>query len=756
MPIKGLKVDNLASFVGFSTGDDFKKYTLIFGTNGAGKSTIGNLLDAIDNYRRRPSPESEQALIQFLAERKSKEATTARVTVEILLNGGKEILWLDSDRGTLHQDGNSWIPVKVFNEQYTDRTIGKFVRVDLTSGILIGNASIELERLKGIADGLETQRAKRIEDVDELIRLADERYREDTGSGGSTSHAINRATLLSETCPHAEKPGLLEQRKKLGVGKLQSLVQRFDIAQLKLRISTEDAEKKCLAQSKPSGVEPEIEQLLKDYTDFYTAGVKLYQEAELTDCPFCRRDWPEAPAMVAKYQRYLQSTYSKKREEIATYKAKLEAYKAQVVAQVQSVANQFRLARTDATKYEIDISGWKPLAYDQAKHDAVLRLIDRKYGAMEEAISIKASLDALEKSHTDCLAANNEIISAIVAAVENVTSSRRELNRELVEHFAAQAWAACKEHRVALSTIDAKLAEIRPKIAKLQEDSPPMDTIRGVFNRLTELMAIGEYSIDENHRLQIRLDKEYDISSEGVRVSSAQRKLLALCYFFAEIVSELRDVRELQKYVLVFDDPVDSADYIFFFSIASVIEKAEAILARILNVRRIRFGQVVVMTHNSLLFERLAARWAEHVRCLRKQDGASALVHADRSINNYNEYISEICRYYANPAGQRRQMIYIGNLIRRVLEILVSFDSLGDQNLQQVLDGMGRPRLALLANHLSHESFTRVLNPLSTPEELRGACGELLEVIRERHPRQYDAIVAKYGIDMASSEASAP
>ncbi len=62
MPINELSINNLGSFIEFSTGDELKKYTLVFGTNGAGKSTLANLLHVLDNYRRKPGSESEQAL----------------------------------------------------------------------------------------------------------------------------------------------------------------------------------------------------------------------------------------------------------------------------------------------------------------------------------------------------------------------------------------------------------------------------------------------------------------------------------------------------------------------------------------------------------------------------------------------------------------------------------------------------------------------------------------------------------------------
>jgi wobble nucleotide-excising tRNase len=297
------------------------------------------------------------------------------------------------------------------------------------------------------------------------------------------------------------------------------------------------------------------------------------------------------------------------------------------------------------------------------------------------------------------------------------------------------------------------LVDVEQRIVQAEESAPPSDTIRAVFNGLMEFMTVQDYFLDENRKLQIRLDKDYDISGQGVRISSAQRKLLSLCYFFAEMVSDVKHPKELKAYTLVFDDPVDSADYVYFFSIATLIEKSESILSKILAYPKLKIGQTIVLTHNSLIFERLAARWAADVYRLQKEGNVSTLSRGQRAINNYREYIIDICKYYRNPVSQKRRMIYVGNLIRRVLEILSSFDTLGRADIQQLLDGMGKPRLALIANHLSHESFTRVLNPIGSSEELRQACRDLLDVIKERHRWQYETIAKDILKDEEGEEA---
>jgi hypothetical protein len=56
---------------------------------------------------------------------------------------------------------------------------------------------------------------------------------------------------------------------------------------------------------------------------------------------------------------------------------------------------------------------------------------------------------------------------------------------------------------------------------------------------------------------------------------------------------------------------------------------------------------------------------------------------------------------------------------------------------------IGKPKLSLIANHLSHESFTKVLNPFNSEIELKAACKELFEVIEECNPLQYKYIQAQ-------------
>ncbi len=256
---------------------------------------------------------------------------------------------------------------------------------------------------------------------------------------------------------------------------------------------------------------------------------------------------------------------------------------------------------------------------------------------------------------------------------------------------------------------------------------------------LIDFLGLSEYRIANDKKLLLKLNKDYDISEEGGRISSSQKKLLSMCYFIAEIISEIKTPSELKKYILIFDDPVDSADFIYFHSITAFIENMELVLKKILNTKILKFGQIMVMTHNSLLHDRLSKSF-QFRRSITRIENISIFSPSEKTMNNYKIYLQYSIRYYKNPKKNRKDMIFIGTLIRRVLEILSNFNNLDKNDFNQYILDIGKPKLALLANHLSHESFTKVLNPFNSEIELRDACEELLDVIKQSHPIQFEYI----------------
>ncbi|PLY00582.1 MAG: hypothetical protein C0623_06900 [Desulfuromonas sp.] len=87
MRISKLAIKNIASFSDFSSDVELKKTTLLFGTNGSGKSTIASLLQLIE--RTNSAIDQEEAIKElkaYISDKASKEDITGESKVSIRFN----------------------------------------------------------------------------------------------------------------------------------------------------------------------------------------------------------------------------------------------------------------------------------------------------------------------------------------------------------------------------------------------------------------------------------------------------------------------------------------------------------------------------------------------------------------------------------------------------------------------------------------------------------------------------------------------
>lgn len=745
MQIKQIKINNITSFLNFQNDIDFEKKNLIFGTNGAGKSTLISMLQHIDSFKEEDSEFSEINLKEFLKKRLSKESLNGVIDIEILFNSKNEKISYDQNSDILKCSNKIWPPIRIFNDDYTNRNIGDNIEINLEDGgLLIGEINKDLESAEKKKKSLDIQINNIEKEVRNLITGTVDEFRNTTDSKLNVDSILSIENFLNLSCEYIMKNDLIKQRKKLGFGKPDKKVYIFDENQYILSMDFKNVEEKLSEKVFSPKIEDDIALVLINYTDFFKAGVSIYEKSGEKKCPFCRQIWADAEEKVNEYKSFLQSEYNKKRNKIKSFKDDLGSYKVKINEQKRIINEIKTEVDKESLKYNIDASSWQTLSFSDTMYNELIEIFDDKYINMNKSFSISEKLKQLEKYHLSIIQNNNKIIQKIEESIDSIIGKRKNLNNLIAQHFMRKIWMSFETKRSEYYKLKKELNEIETKINELEKENQAQDTIQAVFNELLKFIGLDEYYLDANKKLHLKLEKDYDISSEGKRISTSQRKILSLCYYFSEIVSSVKDVTELKKYILVFDDPVDSADYIFFHSITTVIEKCEKLLSIILKKEKLKFGQFFVFTHNALLYDRLTCNWSDYHKSLIKEKNRTKIVKANKKINNYAIYIDEVIKYYKNPKSDRRRMTYIGNIIRRILEILSSFDNLGKNDFQNILDGMGKSKLALLANHMSHDSFTKVLNPLQDNDELKQACQEVLEIIKENHPSQFNTIEKEY------------
>jgi hypothetical protein len=744
MKMKRIWIDNLASFIDFDSKAIFEKSNLIFGSNGSGKSTLVSLLQYLQYAKS-----DEQSLRNYLKQHVSRETNKDNISIKIEFEDKVLTLEYNTRTDLLILTNSELFPIRVFNEEYTLRNIGDVVDIELpNSGIVIGEKNRDLENAEKERDAFENQIKNRNSDAELLLEKAIIDFKEKTSSNQNVDEIICIDNLMADTCEFEENDQLIEDRKKLGFGKPEKILTRIDERQFQFKLKHNEIEVVLKEIVETPIIEERMATLLKKYTSFYMDGLTIWNDEKNSKCPFCRREWVDSTESITRFKTFLQSEYTTKRKYVNDIISEIEEYRKKIIAQTEYVNGLIDVVKTEGEKYSVDVTKWQVISYNDLLHSKVTTILKKKYENMNIGLTIKAELDQLESYHLSIIRGNNLIIDTINNSIDSITANRKKLNNAIAQHTMKKEWIRFTATRDIMKQLDLKLEEVNTRIDVLEESIEPQDTNQIVVNELLKFIGLSEYYIDSNNKLSLRIDKGYDISKEGRRISTAQRKIISMCYYFAEIISSTQDIKDLKNYILIFDDPVDSADYIYFHSIAAVIEKCENIIGKILNSKNLKFGQVFVFTHNSVLYDRLNCRWAkEYHKALEKEGNVSVLNDASPQINNYVIYIKEVISFINKKNPDKRRMLFIGNVIRRVLEILASFDNLGSNDFQEILDGMGKNKLALLANHLSHESFSKVLNPFSSSDELKDACKELLEVIHERHPYQYDKIIEKFKIE---------
>ncbi|GHV93101.1 hypothetical protein AGMMS50268_36040 [Spirochaetia bacterium] len=740
MQIKKISIRNVASFIDFSNDTEFKKNNVIFGQNGSGKSTLVNVLKY---FSGKVNPDD---LKEYLKKHVSKEAADSSIYICLDFGDKKaEISYnVVTNQISLPKIDCS---LKIFDENYTEKNIGENIKTDISNeGIIIGEKNIELEEKQNARDSLEINLKNRLQIIEDEVNSSIARFREVTESSSNVSSIISKENLLRDVCDYQEDGNLIEKRRRLGFSKQDDvLIKKIDENNLKFQFTIDEIESICTSEILSPEMSTEMETLLKNYTDFFKSGIDII-ENDATKCPFCQRPWPESKNAIDLYKQYMKSTYNKSRTQVMNIIQRLDSYKTSVENEINSMNSNYNILKSAAEKYSCDLTKWNQIGFFNNLFNDIIQSLNDKYTKMDITFSIRDRLKELEKSHINSGVENNKIIEHVNSMIGRRTSEVRQINIAIAENIMKAAWLKSSGERDNIKRINDELKVLNEEISGIEDSLGEQNTMQIVVNNLLQYIGLSDYYINPENRLCLKLDRGYDISNEAKRISTAQKKIISLCYFFAELLAEVKKIQELKNYILVYDDPVDSADYIYFHSIASVLEKSELLLTKIINKGKITFGQVFVLTHNSLLYDRLN-KWAEMSKAIEKIDNKSVLCKASKQINNYQIYIKEIILFIKTERPNARRMILIGNIIRRVLEILASFDSLESNNFQDILDGMGKPKLALLANHLSHDSFSKVLNPFSSSDELKNACFELLEVIKEWHPNQYETIRMKYELD---------
>ncbi len=747
MSIKQIYINNLASFSKFKfditkKDSNIQKYISIFGTNGSGKSSLVDMLQLLNKYKTKQDEHLLNIFKDFLSNKFSKEATDSQLKINIDFNNFSECILFDKSTNQINFTHiQQWQPIKIFNENYTNATIGKTVDINLKeNGLIIGEPNIELNKERIKQKKLSEQKTNLEKEINEMIASKQKGYKSATGSNSQKNLGIiSKENFLKDICNYKKDEKLISKRESLGTGKQEQISNIIDIHKINTFFNLEYWESLFQEILVQPTLNDEYKTLLIKYSHFYKNGIELNTNEALNDkCPYCLQRWENKDKTLDEFQTFLTSDYNQKKEKIDSLKNELQKFNLFLKEKNKEIKAQEKVVIDECKKYDVDYSNYSEVAFEETKIEKIISIIEDKINNMNTQLSIKESLENLQKYYFSLFEQSVKPLHDIKETLDKRQSLVMSLNTQIAEHTIKVIYDDKSKLRENFNNIKKLLEECSNRIDELEAKDEDINTIQEVFNGLLKFIGLGEYFLDSDNKLQLQINSSYDISNEGGRISTAQKKILSLCYFYAEIISEVTNERELKNYTLVYDDPLDSADYIFFHSITSLIENIESVLSKILGNKPVNFSQHIVFTHNSLLFNRLGQNF-NLLKKINKVNQKTILTDAEKLESNYKLYIESICSFYKKENTDQREKIFIGNAIRRVLEILISFNELNNNNVSIIKD-YGKPTLGMIANHLSHENFFKVLNPLPTDHEMTIACKELFEIIKENHPKQHEYI----------------
>lgn len=264
-------------------------------------------------------------------------------------------------------------------------------------------------------------------------------------------------------------------------------------------------------------------------------------------------------------------------------------------------------------------------------------------------------------------------------ASDNAAIAHYEVSRDI--DLWKQAIEDQKKANDAFSKSNEKIRELQGQLNVLKSRKK---NIKIAVNLINKSLHYVFFSKD---RLEIKVeDEKYVLYAHGKsvapnNVSVGERNIIALCYFFTELImnQEAKDGYS-KKMVLVIDDPVSSFDFENKVGIMSLLKiKVSDIITT--NPE----SQILIMTHDiQCLYDlqKIADEVSDEVKAM--SNGQKKRLYLCRELKNKklipfsykkrNEYSELLKNVYDYACGESEgEELVVGNSMRRVLEAFSTF-----------------------------------------------------------------------------------
>lgn len=369
--------------------------------------------------------------------------------------------------------------------------------------------------------------------------------------------------------------------------------------------------------------------------------------------------------------------------------------------------------------------------------------------ALPPLAEMQEQVRALEEA---CQAVN-AICYQHASMVDSFNDHQKKARDAIRKHYVAQTDAAYKAHvagideattnaeevKVAAEKLTAEIDGLR---AKVQQHGPAADKINALVK---SYLGHGELTI-------VAVAEGYELHRHGALVrgapSEGEKTAIAICYFLSTLSSEDRKIKDL---IVVIDDPVSSLD-------TKAMNYASALL---LN-RLAKAGQLFVFTHNQPCMNEFKKAWKGWARAEPDKPPTAKLLFIDVAVpegtatrtatlvelpkqlrefdSEYHYLFQKVLEFEKAGVGHSDYAFMMPNVLRRVLEVFLAFKVPRSGNVSDKLktiedryEGIDPDRLRALERLSQVESHSDNLDDLiaqssMTVEESRDATLALIHL----------------------------
>lgn len=737
------KIKDCSSFVDFRPSADlpeFKRYNLIYGWNGSGKTSFSRVLRSFElgeNYYTQP-----QRFPEF----------------EFKLKNGNSI-----DQNDLTVFPN----IRVFNKDFIEDSVfctggpkpifflGKESKEDKEKitkieGELLGlkkdrdSKKALLEKLKTSKDKLLSEKARDIKNSLTTARL--DKYRNyerpnlERTIGNKSEELKTPDNFKLDEGRLADIQKAIQQTTKPAINPLS--MPNFDISGILMEA------KELLQKTTTSQI---IEVLKSDEIlgKWVERGLAIHKERELVICAFCNQTIPQN--RLSDLEKHFNQDYQNLIESVRRLKEKCSTRK--VAINFPDASNLYEDMASEYLNKKKEADDL--IETFNKRLDSVISVLERK----EQNPFSQLNLEEFALIDGKPIQEINQIIARHNKKSENFESQIDENKRALEMHYIAEFIDTYNEllgeiktiendHLSLVKTITEREQEIRVLKDKIISHHIPAQQVSRDLEQFLGRSDIQLTATDEKEGYQI--SRNGGIAKD---LSEGEKTALAIVYFLTKIKEEGFD---LKNGVIVIDDPVSSLDSISIFQAFGFIK--ESIKGA---------GQIFILTHHFDFF-RQVKNWFSYWRndheyfmvICREENSTrkSAIIKIDKLLIDYeSEYhflFSVLYKFTKKQEKHLEEMYPLPNIARKFLEGFLAFrvPTLGNKRTEPALfyrlgkidfDSKKKARIHRFVETHSHPRYESGVQDfdLTILGETSDILNDLLELVEHEDKKHYDFLV---------------